>query len=222
MKINLFTKLDKPTVNEVINYLKKHFNEVTIYQGDRESPFPAKAFKEFPDILISYLSAWIIPKEILDRTKLWNINFHPGPPEYPGIGCFNFAIYNKEKGYGVTAHLMNEKVDSGKIIAVKRFPLLETDSVYSLSIKCYEHMFSLFSEVIDLILREKKLPDCDEVWKRKPYTRKELEELCKISSNMTEEEIARRIRATTYPNMPGAYVDIFGYTFEYNPNRRKL
>lgn len=222
MKVTLFTKADKPTVKKTIGYLKKHFNNVTIYQGKIGSPLPEDAFNGSPDILISYLSAWVIPREVLKRTKLWNINFHPAPPEYPGIGCFNLAIYNRERTYGVTAHLMCEKVDRGKIVAIKRFPLLETDSVYSLSLKCYEYMFSLFTEVMDLILRENKLPDCNEVWKRRPFTRKELEELCKISPNMSKEEIERRIKATTYPNMPGAYIDIFGYTFEYNPNRLKL
>ena len=54
---------------------------------------------------------------------MWNINFHPGPPERRGIGCTNYAIYEKSKNYGVTLHEINEKIDSGNILKVKRFKI---------------------------------------------------------------------------------------------------
>lgn len=219
MKVTLFTKVNKPTVKECIEYLRGHFESVSIYQGKTGEPFPIEAYQESPDIVLSYLSPWIIPKVILEKTALWNINFHPAPPEYPGIGCFNFALYNAEKTYGVTVHHMAAKVDTGKLIAVKRFPLLETDSVYSLSIKSYGYMLSLFFEIVDLILTKRSLPETDDTWKQRPYTRKELEELCRITLDMREEEIKRRIRATTYPGMPGAYLEVFGCKFTYNQNR---
>lgn len=219
MKIVLFTKTKKPTVREVIGYLKKHFDAVTVYQGKIGDSFPRKSFAGSQDILISYLSPWIIPRQILSRTKLWNINFHPGPPEYPGIGCFNFAIYDKAKTYGITAHIMDKEVDSGRIIGVRRFPISKSDSVFILSIKSYENMFSLFVKIMKYVLKNKALPNCTEVWKRKPYTRKELEKLCKIDLNMTRDEVRRRIKATMYPAMPGSYIDLFGYKFEYSPKR---
>ena len=114
---------------------------------------------------------------------------------------------------------MNEQVDTGKIVAVKRFPLIESDSVYTLSLKSYESMFSLFFEVIGYILKHNAIPESKERWGRKPYTRRELEELCRISTDMTEDEIKSRVKATYYPGMPGAYVEIFGNRFEYNPER---
>jgi len=219
MKVALFTKENKPGVNEVIRYAKRHFSGVKVYMGERGNAFPRAAEKISADILISYLSPWIIPRSILKKTRYWNINFHPGPPEYPGIGCYNFAIYDNKISYGVTAHLMEEKVDSGKIIWVKKFPLAKTDSVYSLSLKSYKHLLLLFYRVMDAILKNNRLPESDYKWQRKPYTRKELETLCKIYRNMTKDEMRRRIKAVTYPDMPGAYVDIFGHKFEYNPNR---
>ncbi len=219
MKVVLFGKNNKPGIKEVIEYLKIHFKEVKIFLGERKGEFPTEAKRIFSDILISYMSPWIIPEEILSNTKLWNINFHPGPPNYPGIGCTNFALYNGEKIYGVTAHLMEEKVDSGKIIGVKRFPILETDTVYSLTLKSYGFMLSLFFEIIDYIIKNNKLPECNEKWTRAPYTRKELEELCVITPNMSEEEVKRRIKATQFPGMPGAYIKLYNYKFEYNEKR---
>ena len=219
MKISLFAKLDKPYLKEIITFLKSSNAQLSIYTGSINDGFPKKAYKENPDILISFLSPWIIPKSVLVRTRIANINFHPGPPEYPGIGCFNFAIYNDEKRYGVTAHIMKEKVDTGAIIGIKMFPLLKNDSVYSLSLKSYKHLRDLFYKTIGFILKNNSLPNTITSWKRKPFLRKELEDLCLINYKMSKKEIEKRIRATVYPNMPGAYIKLAGYKFEYAQNR---
>jgi len=219
MKIILFGKNKKPGIREVIEYLNIHFKELKIFLGDKKDKFPIEAKHNPPDILVSYISPWIIPEEILIKTKLWNINFHPGPPNYPGIGCANFAIYNREKIYGVTAHLMEKKVDSGKIIGVKRFSILKSDNVYTLTLKSYGFMLSLFFEIFDYIIENNKLLECDEKWTKSPYTRKQLEELCVITPNMSEEEVKRRLKATQFPGMPGAYIKLYNYKFEYNDKR---
>lgn len=83
--------------------------------------------------MISYLCPWILPEHLLERAKVASVNFHPGPPEYPGIGCTNFAIYNQEVIFGMTCHHMATRVDTGKIVAVRRFPLFPTDTVLSLT-----------------------------------------------------------------------------------------
>jgi methionyl-tRNA formyltransferase len=68
---------------------------------------------------------------------------------------------------------------------------------------------------MSLILEGKELPASDESWKRKPYKRKELNELCKITPDMPEEEIRRRVKAVTFPNAPGAYIEMGGMNFNY-------
>ena len=150
---------------------------------------------------------------------MWNINFHPGPPEYPGIGCFNFAIYNSSKEYGVTAHIMDAKVDTGKIIGVKRFSMDGDETVLSLSDKTYLNLYYLYKEIINYILLHDKVPASTEDWKRKPYKRMDLEKLSTITKNMDKEELEKVIRATYYDGKPGPFIEIFGYRFEYNPDR---
>lgn len=163
---------------------------------------------------------------MLARAKVAAINFHPGPPEYPGIGCTNFAIYNQESTFGITCHYMAAKVDTGEIIVVRRFPLFKTDSVYSLTQRCYAYVLTLFYEIVSSILEGNPLPKSEETWQRKPYKRKELNELCQISPNMNSEEIKKRIHATSFPGMPGAYVEIEGYKFmwaeENNREARRI
>jgi len=215
MKVIIFAK-EKPGFENAVDFMKLYTNKLTVFKGNLDDPFPKEAYDQTPDILISYISPWIIPEKILNLVNKWSINFHPGPPEYPGIGCTNFAIYNKEEIFGVTAHLMETKVDSGKIIDVRRFPILKKDSVYSLTQRCYDYILIQFCEVVSYLFKTNKLPECTEKWKRKPYTRKELNALCKIDINMDTEEIKKRIKATDYPGMPGAHIDIKGFKFKYS------
>jgi methionyl-tRNA formyltransferase len=196
------------------DFVIQHFAEVDIALGKRGDRFPA-AYQEWQgDYIISYLSPWVIPGHLLQHAHRASLNFHPGPPEYPGIGCTNFALYHREPVYGVTCHHMAPKVDTGKIVAVRRFPILPTETVYSLTQKCYAYILALFYEICTEILQEKPLPEAGETWQREPYTRKELNALCEISPDMPPEEVQRRIRAVTFPGAPGAYVAIHGWHFE--------
>ena len=57
----------------------------------------------------------------LKYKKINSFNFHPGPPEYPGFGCYNFALLDKVSQYGSTVHIINDKFDNGKILNVSKF-----------------------------------------------------------------------------------------------------
>src|SRR4030095_109021 len=100
-----------------------------IVYSERSQPFPQDLHNWKGDLIISYLSQWIIPQLLLEKAAVAALNFHPGPPEYPGIGCTNFAIYDNVDEFGVTCHHMAARVDTGKIIAVKRFPVYESETV---------------------------------------------------------------------------------------------
>lgn len=216
MSILFICKEDDYYVEKAKEFIKINFENVTIIEGQRGQLLPSEAKSWTGEYIISYLAPWVIPKEILQKAKKAAINFHPGPPEYPGIGCTNFAIYNEEKIFGVTCHHMNPKVDSGDIIAVRRFPLLETDTVYSLTQRCYSYILTLFYEIVNDIIQGDKLPKSQEKWTREPYKRYELNALCKITQDMTDDEIKRRIRAVKFPGAPGAYIEINGMKFEYS------
>ena len=69
------------------------------------------------------------------------INFHPGTPRYRGIGCINFALMENSKNYGSTCHLMNEKVDSGKILDVKFFNLKKINNLSDAIKRTHHVMF---------------------------------------------------------------------------------
>lgn len=188
-------------------FISVHYTSAKIIYSAREDKFPEELFSWKGDLIISYLSQWIIPKSLLEKAEMAALNFHPGPPEYPGIGCTNFAIYNEAEEFGVTCHHMNAKVDTGQIVAVDRFPLFENDTVYSLTQRCYSHILNMFYNLFYLLMSDEKLPGNQEPWKRKPYLRKELNELCKLTPEMTLNEIERRIKATTYLQ-PWAFMQV--------------
>ena len=179
------------------DFIKSKLENVVIEEGEYGNPFPIE--RDW-DYIICFISPWIVPKTALDRSKT-SINFHPGPPKYPGTGCYNFAIYNGEEEYGVTCHHMLAQVDSGQIIKVVRFPMYKTDSVFKLKERTMHHLLKLFYDICNnYIIPRKDLPVSKEKWLRKPYRRKDLQELCKIKINMDAEEVKRRFIATYFPD----------------------
>lgn len=205
----LFGKIADPYCRQVVSLAERE-TDLTFHVGTRHHAFPAESLTWHGDYLISYLSPWIIPTGLLQNATGAALNFHPGPPSYPGIGCTNFALYNDETSYGVTCHRMAPLVDTGEIVAVRRFPIFAHDTVQSLTERCHAAIFVLCSEMLALIVNGSRLPAAGETWARKPYRRSELDELCRVTLEMSHDEVRRRIRATTYPNMPGAFIEVAG------------
>ena len=48
------------------------------------------------DYIFVLRSHFILKKKLINQAKYAAINFHPGPPRYRGIGCVNYAIYEKK------------------------------------------------------------------------------------------------------------------------------
>ena len=210
------------------DFLEANFSSVKIVSGSGQG-FP----EDFSyllrhetmeiDWVISFLSQWIIPPQILKWAKKGAINFHPGPPEYPGTGCYNFAIWDKAEHYGATCHFMAEKVDTGGIIAFKEFPLYGTETVLQLKQKTMVVMTEMFFEVMDKILKRITLYD-DHDWCVKPTTRKDLQKLCCLNGELdefakgNEEPLARVLRATYFPNaLDAPYITVNGKKWRLEP-----
>lgn len=213
MEILFFGKKGDLNTEIAAKYTRQIFPNSIIYLGSRSEKFPDDEIGIWRgDYVISYLSPWIIPESILNSAKKAAINWHPGSPEYPGIGCTNFAIYNEEKKYGITCHFMNPKVDTGEIIEVRRFSILDNDTVYSITQKSYTHILTSYYSILEKISNNIEIKSSGENWKRKPFTRKELDDLCIIDQNMDLAEIDKRIKATTF-DKPWAYTLVNGRKF---------
>ena len=200
-----------------IKILKSYFpaGNLVIVRGGAGEKINDELHWHKPEYIISFLSPWIIPSSLLNSAQKAAVNFHPGSPRYPGIGCYNFAIYERADQYGVTCHHMNEKVDTGDIIMTSYFRISPGETVESLKLKSMNHLLFIFEKIICHIYEGGPLPVSDEKWLRQPYTRGQLDDLCRIDPRaMDDREIKSRIRAADYRSpKEGAYIEVVGRRF---------
>ena len=93
-------------------------------------------------VLAGYLS--ILPKEIIEQFSGRIINVHPSLiPKYCGEGFYGERVHkavleNNESISGATVHYVDEGVDTGEIILSKSVPVLQDDTVETLSSRVLE------------------------------------------------------------------------------------
>ena len=156
---------------------------------------------------------------MLDRAKVAAINFHPGSVEYPGSGCLNWALYDNAEVYGVTVHIMNEKIDNGAIIECRRFPILKQDNVKTLLARAHSKTYDLILDITTGLAfdgkkyLEKKLRESkNEKWAGAARKMFEIDKLKIVDPNSTKEELENVIRATYTPAFPPE-IHLHGYKF---------
>ncbi len=76
----------------------------------------------------------ILSKKFTDRFKNRILNIHPSLlPKYKGLETHKKVLKNKENYTGCTIHLVNSKLDSGKIILQKKIKVFKNDNEITLS-----------------------------------------------------------------------------------------
>ena len=71
----------------------------------------------------------ILSNKIISKYKGKILNIHPSLlPKYKGLNTHKRAILNKEKFTGCTVHIVNSKLDSGKIILQKKIKIFKKDN----------------------------------------------------------------------------------------------
>ena len=138
--------------------LKKKTKKLYYVESKRSSKKIAlkKIYSKNYSYIFCFRSPYILKKNLIKRANFAAINFHPGPPEYKGTGCVNYALYNNSNFYGVTCHLISEKIDSGKIIDVKKFKISKKDNVQSVLNKTYDTMLKQAIKIINLLTKSDK------------------------------------------------------------------
>ena len=81
------------------------------------------------------------------------INIHPSLlPKYKGLNTHIRALKNKENYSGCTVHIVNSKLDSGKIILQKRIKILKNDTEKKLSKRILSEEHKLYPKAIIKLL----------------------------------------------------------------------
>ena len=134
-----FAKLYK-IKKKVYNYNEKKVSEKRILKD-----------LKLNDIKLICLAGFmkILSKDFIRKFKGKILNIHPSLlPKYKGLNTHYRAIQNKEKYSGCTVHLVNAKLDSGKIILQKKVKLSKKETPSSLQKKILKHEHILYPRAI--------------------------------------------------------------------------
>tara|TARA_B100000767_G_scaffold234617_1_gene227512 strand:+ start:199 stop:762 length:564 start_codon:yes stop_codon:yes gene_type:complete len=102
--------------------------------------------------LAGYLK--IISKNLIKKFGKKIINIHPSLlPKFKGLNTFARILKNNEKKTGCTVHYVNEKLDSGNIIAQKSFYIDLSDNENTLRQKTQKLEYKVFPEAIIKVFR---------------------------------------------------------------------
>ena len=137
-----FSKLYK-IKKRVYNYDKKKISEKRILKDLKSNNIKLICLAGFMKIL---------SKDFIRNFKGKILNIHPSLlPKYKGLKTHHRAIQNKEKYSGCTVHLVNSKLDSGKIILQKKVKLSKEETPSSLQKKILKHEHILYPKAISKI-----------------------------------------------------------------------
>ncbi len=154
----------------------------------------------------------IIRPHLFKTKNLYNIHFSL-LPAYKGCYPSVWPILNGEEYVGVTLHKMEAGIDTGDIIAQKKFRLSSRETSFGLYHKYIEKGTSLVTQYIDKLIsnRYKSHPQPSEG--STYYSQKSIDYTnLKIDLNVTAAQLDRQIRAFYFPvfQLP----NICGYEIE--------
>ena len=163
------------------------------------------------DLVTSYLYWRVIKKPLIENPKYGCINFHPAIlPDWKGCGGYNIAILKKLPQWGVTAHYVNETVDTGPIIRVNRFDFdYRTATVKSLEKITQDELVKLYKEIILEVKEKGRLETLDIDNSQGTYiSRKQMNDMKIITDeDLESEDLDLKVRAFWFPPYDGAYIE---------------
>ena len=89
----------------------------------------------------------------IEAFRMRILNIHPSLlPSFPGLDAQRQALEHGVKVSGCTVHIVDETLDGGPIIAQRAVPVLESDSVASLSARILEQEHQLYPAALKIVL----------------------------------------------------------------------
>lgn len=126
-----------------------------------------------PDLLWIAEYGYLLPQNVLDLAPFGAVNLHASLlPSYRGRAPLSWAILRGEREVGLTAHFVDDGVDSGDVIARRRVALAEHEDVGDALEKLYPLAQELSHEVVrafrtETISRTPQAPGNWPIWPRR-------------------------------------------------------
>jgi hypothetical protein len=100
--------------------------------------------------------ARILPQHVIERFRRGIINLHPGLlPEVRGLDALQWAIMH-DRPLGVTAHLIDRRVDAGWILERREIAEYPDDTLVDLSLRLYETELAMLKPALERALRDER------------------------------------------------------------------
>lgn len=97
----------------------------------------------------------VLSSRFIDAYRWRILNIHPSLlPAFPGLNAQRQAIEHGVKFTGCTVHFVDETLDGGPIIAQRVVPVLDGDTVESLSARILAQEHKLYSEAVAIVVRK--------------------------------------------------------------------
>lgn len=137
------------------------------------------------------------------------INFHPAPlPQYKGTAGYNLAILEGRPDWAITAHYIDESIDTGPIIESQTFPISpDSETAQSLEAVSQRMLYEQFVRVADAALASPNLLPTTPNGPGRYVSRPEMEAMKLIQPG---DDVDRKIRAFWFPPYDGAYMEMGG------------
>jgi phosphoribosylglycinamide formyltransferase-1 len=95
----------------------------------------------------------IISRSFLDAFPYGILNIHPSLlPAFPGMNVQQQALENGTKFSGCTVHFVDDTLDGGPIVLQASVPIMDDDTVETLSARILKEEHRIYSEAIELVL----------------------------------------------------------------------
>ena len=137
-----------------LKYAKKHKIKKKVYNYNKKKISETKTLKDLKssNIKLICLAGFmkILSEDFIRRFKGRILNIHPSLlPKYKGLRTHERVIKNREKYSGCTVHLVNSKLDSGKVVLQKRVKISKKETPSSLQKKILKYEHNLYPKAIN-------------------------------------------------------------------------
>jgi len=127
-------------------------------EHDREVMAALKARNVDLVCLAGYMR--VLSREFIEAYRGRILNIHPSLlPSFPGLNAQEQTLAHGAKLSGCTVHFVDETLDGGPIIMQREVPVLDDDTVETLSLRILEQEHQLYPQAVRLTLQSLRAPD---------------------------------------------------------------
>lgn len=162
-----------------------------------------------PDLIWVTDYRYLLPASVLRLPRRGVVNLHPSLlPKYRGRASINWAILRGERELGLSAHFVDEGMDTGDILAQRRYQLGQHEDVGDALNKLYPHYESITAEVLAQFAAGVVTGRSQDHTQATQYPRRKPEDGL-VDWSRPALEVWNLVRAVAAP-YPGAFTEIAG------------